>query len=411
MKRILIVFPIVGIVVGLALVFRERQVEPGGEQGHPTRVQQRQLEPDKDADQKNDGVRSPEQEPDKDADRKLDQDEDKDSKIDKDADRKRVEKRADEREVKDKKGEASEAGGIKLGEKEQGLGGIVTASLQETRERPELQALGSVVDIQELIDFRSAFINATAQLKKTESALSLAQAEFERQRLLRNQNQNVSEKAFQSAEDAFHAEQANLMVAKENVATVETNTRQHWGSKLADESLHDTDEGQRLLKREAFLLQVTLPTGSPVFEPPEEVSVQSSSADRIEGKFVSVCPRTDPKLQGRSFFYLIPSRQSPAGFLPGMSVSAAIPIGDSEPTVVVPLSAVVWLHGKAWAYIQEEPDRFIRREMSTDRPNSDGWLESPDFSEGHAIVVHGAQALLSQESQSQIQVGEEGDNE
>ncbi|MBI1929785.1 hypothetical protein HYR99_36740 [Candidatus Poribacteria bacterium] len=101
-----------------------------------------------------------------------------------------------------------------------------------------------------------------------------------------------------------------------------------------------------------------------------------------------------------SFFYHTP--QTP-GLLPGMNVLAYLPAGPPVEGVIVPASATVWWQGKAWAYMQKEPERFVRREVSTEAPVKDGWFVAKDFSAGARLVVSGAQLLLSEEFHSQIQ--------
>ncbi len=75
--------------------------------------------------------------------------------------------------------------------------------------------------------------------------------------------------------------------------------------------------------------------------------------------------------------------------------------------VVVPDAAVVWLDGKAWVYVQKGPERFVRKELSSDRPSASGWIVKKNFLPGDRVVVQGAQLLLSEEFRSQIRIGEE----
>lgn len=66
----------------------------------------------------------------------------------------------------------------------------------------------------------------------------------------------------------------------------------------------------------------------------------------------------------------------------------------------IPESAVVWLDGKPWVYVEQAPGHFVRRELEASRiaPNA-------------RVVITGAQMLLSQEFRAQIQVGESGGGE
>ncbi len=74
------------------------------------------------------------------------------------------------------------------------------------------------------------------------------------------------------------------------------------------------------------------------------------------------------------------------------------------PGVVVPESAVVWLDGRAWAYLQKGRERFIRQEVATNHPVGKGWFVTKNFQAGDYVVVQGAQLLLSEEFRAQIQI-------
>ncbi len=73
---------------------------------------------------------------------------------------------------------------------------------------------------------------------------------------------------------------------------------------------------------------------------------------------------------------------------------------------IVPDSAVVWLEGKAWAYVQEGPDRFVRHKVSQKHRTGEGWLVMKNFSAGDRVAVEGAQLLLSEEFRSQIRISD-----
>ncbi len=80
--------------------------------------------------------------------------------------------------------------------------------------------------------------------------------------------------------------------------------------------------------------------------------------------------------------------------------------GGHTPGVVVPDSAVVWLDGKAWAYVQKGREQFVRQEVSTNRPKGDGWFVTENFSAGDRVVAQGAQLLLSEEFRAQIRISD-----
>ena len=121
--------------------------------------------------------------------------------------------------------------------------------------------------------------------------------------------------------------------------------------------------------------------------------------------FVSSSPRTDRRIQGFSFFCVASAKDT--GLLPGMNTLAYLPADSEETGVYVPASAVVWLQGRAWIYLQTSPNTFARRVISTDTPVQGGWLVRRGLSAGQKCVVRGAQLVLSQESRGQGKAGDE----
>ena len=283
--------------------------------------------------------------------------------------------------------------------------GVTIGALEPAAHRPEVRAFGTVLDAQDLIDLRGSLVTATAQLAKSKAALEVARSEFERQRALRLQNQNVSEKAFQTAEGALRGEEANATVAEAALATAQASARQRWGAVIAQWLASDAPELGALQRQESALLQISAPSGASLPAAPETATLQSSDGATVTAKLVSPAPRTDPKIQGRTFFYLAKD----AALLPGSNVTAALPVGEPTQGVRVPDNAVVWLHGKAWAYMQTEPDHFTRREISTGQPMPGGWFAPANFAKEKTFVVRGPQVLLSEEFRAQILIGEEAE--
>jgi hypothetical protein len=122
----------------------------------------------------------------------------------------------------------------------------------------------------------------------------------------------------------------------------------------------------------------------------------------ISATLVSPSPHTDPRVQGLSFFY-VASAATPR-LVPGMNILAYLPVGPQVSGVVIPAPAIVWWQGKAWVYVQQGADRFVRREVPTENQVHDGWFVTREFSAGDRLVVRGAQALLSEEFRARIQV-------
>ena len=163
----------------------------------------------------------------------------------------------------------------------------------------------------------------------------------------------------------------------------------------------------------------------PEFAPPQ-VSIQTGTGQRASIRFLSPATRTDPKIQGVSFFY---TADAASGALPGMNVVVLLPAGRPTPGVLVPAPAIVWLQGRAWVYLRPGTATFTRREIDTTLPAPDGGYVvpvaaappsesaspapgvsnpagAPGLPAGTLLVVSGAQTLLSEEFRAQIQRGD-----
>ena len=115
---------------------------------------------------------------------------------------------------------------------------------------------------------------------------------------------------------------------------------------------------QRLIERQEFLVQVTLPSGMALASPPADAAVEAANRSRAGLRYVSAATRTDPHLQGMSFFYTVPGD---SGLLPGMNVLALLPSDKVVEGTVIPESAVVRWQGKDWIYLRTDERTFARR--------------------------------------------------
>jgi hypothetical protein len=137
---------------------------------------------------------------------------------------------------------------------------------------------------------------------------------------------------------------------------------------------------------------------------PETGAIQTGQRARAEITFISPATRTDPRIQGASFFYVIPAQSD---VLPGINVLSFLPSDKPVDGVTIPASAIVWWQDKAWVYRRIDPEKFARIEIATDLPTTGGSYIVAGLPDGAEIVTRGAQLLLSEEFRAQIQVGED----
>jgi hypothetical protein len=283
--------------------------------------------------------------------------------------------------------------------------GIETTALQAAPYQDQVRAYATVLELGSLTTLGNNVASAKAQLDIAQAKLAASKAAFNRAQTLYRNQQNVSQAELQVAEAAFRTDQAGVAAAEAQLQSVAATAVQDWGPVLGKEVAGSGPLVAQLIGRQAFLLQVSLPSGVSLKEPPSAAAIQLATGARLPIRFVSVAPRTDPKIQGVSFLYMVPAE---SGVLPGMDVLAFLPNGSSVDGVVIPSSAIVWWQGRAWAYVRGGPESFVRRQISTDLPAPDGsgGYIARNMPAEAVLVTSGAQSLLSEEFRAQIDVSD-----
>jgi hypothetical protein len=293
---------------------------------------------------------------------------------------------------------------ITLDDRTQQSSGIETTLLMSVPYREQVRAYAMILDLARLTELSNNYANAKAQLQAVQAKLVASKAASERAQNLFKGQAAVSLAQVQAAEAAFLADQAALAAAESQVRTLSATAYQEWGPVLGRSLVDRSAMITRLIEREEFLLQVTLPPGISVPKAPETGAIQNAPGSRAEITFISPATRTDPKIQGVSFFYMT---RAESEVLPGMNVLAFLPSGKSVDGVMVPASAVVWWQDKGWVYRRIDRERFARSNITTDLPAPGGGYVDGGLPSPVEIVTRGAQLLLSEEFRAQIQVGED----
>jgi len=290
---------------------------------------------------------------------------------------------------------------ITIGEETQRHSGITADVLAAAPHQEQIRAYGTVLDIARLTELSNRYASAQAQMQTAQAKLAFSRVEFERATKLYNENKAVSEAQMQSAGATFATDQANLMAAQAQMRSLTAQAYQDWGSAIGKSLVDGSTMIGRLIERQDFLLQITLPPGAVLAAAPVTAAIETGKDTRSDITFVSPATHIDPKIQGVSFFYVA---RADSGVLPGMNVLAFLPTGKTVDGVAVPASAVVWWQNRAWVYQRAGPDKFVRVEIATDLPAQGGGYVVADIPKDAEIVTGGAQLLLSEEFRSQIQV-------
>jgi hypothetical protein len=279
--------------------------------------------------------------------------------------------------------------------------GIEAESLTVTPYQERVRAYGMVVDVARMTALSNNYVNAKTQVQAAQAKLAVSKPAFERAQSLYNNQRAVSQAVMESAEATFATDQANLAAAEAQARTLAATAYQEWGSVLGKSLVEESPMINRLIERQDFLVQVTLPPGVTLPAAPPAATIRTGKDSQATVTFVSPATRVDPKIQGPTFFYTVPAE---SGVLPGMNVLASLPTGKTVDGVTVPASAIVWWEDRAWVYRRAGPDTFTREEISTELPAEGGAYIVKNLTPDAEIVTNGAQLLLSEEFRAQIQV-------
>ena len=291
---------------------------------------------------------------------------------------------------------------VKVDPDAQRRSGIQTTTVAMASGRTPVRAFAAVLDVARLTDLRNSALTAQDQVTAAVAKLAASKAALARAQGLYRDSQNVSLAVLQAAQATYAADKAALAAAQAQAATFGATAGQEFGPSLGDLRSGLVAD---LIQRRRVLLQITAPPDAAISSPSASVTVQTDAGRSVETRLVSPAARTDPKIQGASFYYVAPAA---SGLLPGMNVLALLPGNKARSGAAVPRSAVVYWQGQAWAYERKDDDAFRRIPVSTDTPAAQGGYVVQGLAPGAKLVTHGAQLLLSEELQPQAR-GASGD--
>ncbi len=281
---------------------------------------------------------------------------------------------------------------VKLDPAVQRRSGIVVEPLAATTHRGETTVFGAVIDLQPLIDLRGRHEAANVSARATREAAAASRIEFERSRLLHQDNQNVSLKALQSAQASYRSDQFKTDAAALLLRNIEAEATQRFGVTLGGWGLAGASKVfDRLLAHQDVVVRLTFPPG--FARAPETIEVQAAGGARQQARWISAAAHVAPDMLGTSELYRV------ALPLPvGAPVVAYLPqSGQTMPATFVPSSAVVWYAGQRWVYVQNDASRFARRPLLQATEADGGFVVSQALKPGERVVLQGAGLLLSEE--------------
>lgn len=279
----------------------------------------------------------------------------------------------------------------------QAQSGIRTELLAAASYQPETVTYGSVLDLQPLIDLRARYFSALADAGTARAMVAASRQEYERSRLLYQDNKNVSLKTYQAARAAYLSDQARAEAAAIAAQSIQAAVRQQFGATLGRWALDPRSvECARLLDRKDVVVRVTVPPGTGSAAP-ARIHMTANDNRRLPAYLVSPSPQSDPVIQGSAFMYRVA-----APIAAGTTIVAYLPAaGQTTRGTRIPAGAVVWYGGQPWAYLQIHSERFGRYPLVQKAPMPGGYFAAQGFKPGDRVVVSGAQLLLSEELRPQ----------
>ncbi|OAF12962.1 multidrug transporter [Bradyrhizobium centrolobii] len=288
---------------------------------------------------------------------------------------------------------------VKLTPGQQKQIGLETAAVETALHPEQFRAYGAVLDISRITELTNSYANAQAQLQTAQARLEVAKSAFERTRNL-VESAALPKKEAETAEGTFRTDKAALAAAESQLRTLAATAQQEWGPVIGRGIVERSSLVVRLIERDQFLVQVTLPPGVTVMGTPGTALAQAPTRNaNIDLQYVSPATRTDPRVQGLSYFFSAPGD---SGLLPGMNTTVYVPSGNTYEGVFVEDTAIVRWQGRSWVYLRVNADSFRRHPISTDQPVSDDDYVVRDIPSGSEIVIRGAQVLLSEEAKSEL---------
>ncbi len=278
----------------------------------------------------------------------------------------------------------------------------------------------------EQVDLTTRLIDARRTVEELTASLTAARASYEQKKELNAKNRLVADRTLEEAEAKMEGLAARLEGARETVRMIESaresssqaaratplRTRQAGEVvELATAPGEAVESGQTIMRVARFddlLARVELPPGesAPVRGVAARVAVLGNEGQELKADWVGWAGTADPKTRNRAL--LLRVENSAAALRPGLAITAHLPIsGEPVAGVIVPLSAVVRYGDRAWVYVAEDDDKFVRREIHPGQRTGAGWFTDKNFQPGDRIVVAGAQVLVAEEMRAQGAGGSE----
>ena len=275
--------------------------------------------------------------------------------------------------------------------------GVEMAEPEQSELAPRRVAFGRVLD-------PSPLVALDGDLAATEAAITASRAEFERTQKLLAAGENTSRKVFETAEAQFRADEIKADSLRRQAAL-------QWGAALPADAAKRRAFVEALVHGDAALVRVDLLPGDAVADAPRaaRLLVIGREQQPIETAHISPSADADARTQAQGFILLV--EKPPFALRPGMALTAWLELPEKPRAgFLLPRSAVLRHDGRAWVFVQEETEKFVRKPITLDSPLEKGWFvgaEDGGLKADDLVVVTGPQVLLSEEMKAAAGKAEE----
>jgi len=280
---------------------------------------------------------------------------------------------------------------------------IKTSALQASSHQASISTYGNVVAIESLIELRTRYLSALADVQVLRTSLAQNKQEYARLHALNQDDKNVSDKVVAVAATNIKSDEARIIAAESSAKNLADSMRQIWGETLTKHATAQNTSPllQNLISSKEVLVQTTLPFDAA--EPRENSSIviapTAAPSHKIKASYISPAPVSNTTIQGKTYYYMAKSTELRAG----MQINALSATSNkSSSGVLIPNTAIVWYSGKPWVYQKTGSDKFSRLPINTDIELDNGWFYQGALKANDHLVTSGAQLLLSEEFKSQI---------
>jgi hypothetical protein len=261
--------------------------------------------------------------------------------------------------------------------------GIETSAASGTVRVPEVAGFGVVLAHETVAQSVADLSTAIAVQRQSESA-------FERSKRLAGTTGAMAADVQEAAERQAVVDRAALELVKRRASSI-------WGQNPPWKNHGISADVTAIARGESKMVRVTFPLGALGDAVPKTLRLGPIAADPSHSGWQSTAvwaAPADTSMPGTSFFALLKGNSSTEG----ERLAAWAAVGAAENGVVIPASAVIISNGKYWFYVETKPNVFLRTELDTNMPTTEGFFVRHGVAVGAKIVTTSAGQLLARET-------------